>query len=403
MRADDSLPNDAMLENRRQTDPAPDNRLGDLLNVLPQEPWAASAFAATVLDWFHLHGRTDLPWQQQPTSYRVWVSEIMLQQTQVGVVIPYFERFMARFPDLPALAVAEQDDVLHLWSGLGYYARARNLHRAARTVMEQHAGRLPDDIDALQALPGIGRSTAGAILSLALGQRHPILDGNCKRVLARCYGVEGWPGRSIVLAELWRLAERLTPADGVAGFNQAMMDLGATLCTRSRPDCGRCPLAERCVGFRQGRPQAYPASKPRRDNPVRQTRMLLLADPLGRILLERRPPSGIWGGLWVPPELRAGQDAADWCGTHLGSGIARLEMLPPRRHTFTHFHLDIQPIAVKLSANPAAVADKGGQAWVDPAEPGRLGLPAPIRRLLAEAAAQSNQNDLDRNDNGELL
>ena len=368
----------------------------DLLDALPCQPWPAPAFAAALLDWFKQHGRTDLPWQRQPTPYRVWVSEIMLQQTQVGVVIPYFERFMARFPDLPALDAADQDDVLHLWSGLGYYARARNLHRAARTLLEQHRGQLPEDIDALQALPGIGRSTAGAILSLALGRRHPILDGNCKRVLARCYGVEGWPGRSSVLAELWRLADKLTPADGVAGFNQAMMDLGATLCTRSAPGCARCPLAAHCVAFRQGRPDAYPAPKPRRNHPVRQTRMLLVFDAAGRVLLQRRPPSGVWGGLWVPPELGAGQEAADWCRIHLGCGIARLEILPRRRHTFTHFQLDIQSLAVwpmaarplmaQLGANATGVAESGEQTWVDPLEPGRVGLPAPVRRLLAEAA-----------------
>jgi len=366
-------------------------------DVLPRQPWPAPAFAAALLDWFKLHGRTDLPWQRQPTPYRVWVSEIMLQQTQVGVVIPYFERFMARFPDLPALAAADQDEVLSLWSGLGYYARARNLHRAARTLMQQQGGLFPQDIDQLQALPGIGRSTAGAILSLALGRRHPILDGNCKRVLARCYAVAGWPGRSSVLAELWRLADRLTPADDAAAFNQAMMDLGATLCTRSAPSCSRCPLAAHCLAFQQGRADAYPEPKPRRHHPVRQTRMLLVSDADGRILLQRRPPSGVWGGLWVPPELGAGQEAADWCRIHLGCGIARLEILPPRRHTFTHFQLDIQtlavwtsvcpPIATMQAASAAGVAEGVDQAWVKPAEPGKVGLPAPVRRMLAEVAA----------------
>ncbi|MGB5831938.1 MAG: A/G-specific adenine glycosylase [Thiohalocapsa sp.] len=356
----------------------------DLLPALPDDPWPSDAFASALLAWFDTHGRTDLPWQQQPTPYRVWVSEIMLQQTQVGVVVPYFERFVARFPDLVSLAATDQDDVLHLWSGLGYYARARNLHRAAGLVVEQHKGELPADIGALQSLPGIGRSTAGAILSLALGRHHPILDGNCKRVLARCFGVNGWPGRSKVLANLWQLAEQLTPADRVANFNQAMMDLGATLCTRSKPACRRCPLAEHCTGFRQGRPESYPGSKPRQDNPVRQARMLVVTDPLGCILLERRPPSGVWGGLWVPPELADGEDATDWCRERLGSGISRLELLPPRRHTFSHFHLDIQPTAVRLSANPAVIADNGAQVWIDPADPGNIGLPAPVRRLLDE-------------------
>ena len=380
----------------------------DLLLALPRQPWRRDAFAAAVLAWFDEHGRTDLPWQQRPTPYRVWVSEIMLQQTQVGVVIPYFERFVARFPDLSTLAAADQDDVLHLWSGLGYYARARNLHRAAQTVMERHCGALPTDIDALQSLPGIGRSTAGAILSLALGRHHPILDGNCKRVLARCYGVDGWPGRSSVLKQLWQLAETLTPANGVERFNQAMMDLGATLCTRSSPECRRCPLAEQCIGFREGRPEAYPTPKPKRDNPIRETRMLLVIDPTGRALLERRPPSGIWGGLWVPPELQPGQDADDWCRTRLGRNSQRLEMRPPRRHTFSHFQLDIHPLVARLSGMPAMVADSSTQAWVDPAAPGDIGLPAPIRRLLDEIAeptpAASDRpisNQTDQDDNGD--
>lgn len=362
-----------------------------------QAPWQPDAFAAAVLGWFGTHGRTDLPWQRPPTPYRVWVSEIMLQQTQVAVVIPYFERFIARFPDLASLAAADLDDVLHLWSGLGYYARAHNLHRAAALVIEQYDGELPADSNALQTLPGIGRSTAGAILSLALGRRQAILDGNCKRVIARCFGVQGWPGRSSVLAELWRLAERLTPAAGVAEYNQGMMDLGATLCSVSAPACGSCPLAPGCVGFRQACPEAYPAAKPRRDKPLRHTHLLLVTDPAGRLLLEQRPPSGIWGGLWVPPELPDGQDADDWCRTRLGSGIARLEMLPARWHSFTHFRLDIRPLAVRLASDPAIVADDRSRLWIDPLDPGKIGLAAPIRRLLAEIT------DPRKDDNGDSI
>jgi A/G-specific adenine glycosylase len=350
-------------------------------------------FAAALLDWFDAHGRHDLPWQKDPTPYRVWVSEIMLQQTQVGVVVPYFERFLARFPVLDALAAAETDEVLHLWSGLGYYARARNLHRAARVLVAEYGGELPRDIQTLQTLPGIGRSTAGAILSLALGQRQPILDGNCKRVLARCFGVVGWPGQAAVLTSLWQLAEQLTPAADVGRYNQAMMDLGATLCTRAAPRCTRCPLAQRCIALRQGRPTAYPAPRPKRDNPVRHTRMLLVADPGGRVLLERRPPAGIWGGLWAPPELAVGEAAEDWCRSRLGSRVVRLEMLAPRRHSFSHFHLDIEPLAVQLAGPPARIADDPGQAWVDPTAPSDIGLPAPIRRLLDEAAALSFHDD----------
>jgi len=348
--------------------------------------WQPDGFATAVLGWFEQHGRKDLPWQREPTPYRVWVSEIMLQQTQVSVVIPYFERFMARFPDLAALAAAAQDEVLHLWSGLGYYARARNLHRAAQLIAVEHGGEFPTDIAQVQALPGIGRSTAGAVLSLVYGQRHAILDGNCKRVLARCFAVSGWPGSSAVLAELWRLAERMTPAAGVARYNQAMMDLGATLCTRAAPACGRCPLAAGCRALAAGCVGDYPAPKPRKTLPVRNTRLLLIRDAAGAVLLQRRPPAGIWGGLWTPPALSADDDPRDWCRQRLGAPVARLEMLSPRRHTFSHFHLDIQPLAIQLEAGAGAVADSDGLCWADPSDPGALGLPAPIRRLLSEAA-----------------
>ena len=239
----------------------------------------ADEVARRLLAWFDDHGRHDLPWQRAATPYRVWVSEIMLQQTQVAVVVPYFERFMARFPDVASLAAAELDAVLHLWSGLGYYARARHLHRAARVVVAEHQGRVPERIEALEALPGIGRSTAGAILSLALGQHQPILDGNCKRVLARCFAVSGWPGSSAVLAKLWALAEALTPVARVGAFNQAMMDLGATLCTRTKPACHACPLAERCQALAQDAVGAYPAPKPRKQKPLRAVQLLLIRDP----------------------------------------------------------------------------------------------------------------------------
>ncbi len=343
------------------------------------------AFADAVLGWFDRHGRKDLPWQRPATPYRVWVSEIMLQQTQVGVVVPYFERFMARFPDIESLAGAETDAVLALWSGLGYYARARNLHRTACRIVAEHDGRFPNRLDAVQALPGIGRSTAGAILSLALGRREPILDGNVKRVLARVFVVDGWPGTSAVQAKLWQLAEQLTPATRVGDYNQAMMDLGATLCTRARPDCASCPLAARCRAKALGRPTAYPQPKPRRVLPLRRTRMLLIrrADD-GALLLIRRPPAGIWGGLWTPPELADDDDEHAWCRRRLGSSPSHLEMLPPRRHTFTHFRLDIEPRLLLVAPATDRVADDGDSRWLDPRQPADLGLPAPVRRLLDE-------------------
>jgi A/G-specific adenine glycosylase len=344
----------------------------------------AERFSQALLTWFIGHGRHDLPWQRDVTPYRVWVSEIMLQQTQVAVVVPYFERFMHRFADVAALASASEDEVLRHWSGLGYYARARHLHRAAKMVVDDHGGRFPDRLEQVQALPGVGRSTAGAILSLALGQRHPILDGNCKRVLARCFAISGWPGSSAVATRLWALAEALTPARDVAAFNQAMMDLGATLCTRAGPSCERCPLSDRCLALAQGCVHAYPAPKPRKRLPVRNVQVVLILDALGRVMLQRRPPSGIWGGLWTPPELGADDDVPAWCLAQLGVGVTQLEMLPMRRHTFSHFHLEMQPVAVRLSQPSRRVADGQDAEWADPTSPDALGLPAPIRRLLAE-------------------
>lgn len=351
----------------------------------PASAGSAADFAQAVLDWFDRHGRKDLPWQRDPSPYRVWVSEIMLQQTQVAVVVPYFERFMARFPRLADLADAPQEAVLALWSGLGYYARARNLQRAAMLVRERHGGVFPADFAAASDLPGIGRSTAGAILSLALGQRHPILDGNVKRVLARCFGVEGWPGQSAVQAELWALAERLTPAERVGPYNQAMMDLGATLCTRARPACARCPLNQRCVAFAQGRQRELPQGRPPKRIPERETLMILARAPGGEILLERRPPAGIWGGLWSLPETAPGTDPADWCRERLGRTPARVEMHAPRRHTFSHFALAIR-LAEVAAGEPATVADSDRQRWYRPDALSGLGLPAPVRAILDDLA-----------------
>lgn len=345
--------------------------------------WTPRTFAPALLDWFARHGRHDLPWQRDPSPYRVWVSEIMLQQTQVAVVIPYFERFVQRFADLHSLAAAPLDEVLHLWSGLGYYARARHLHQAAQQACARHGGHLPMERALLQALPGIGRSTAAAILSLAGGQPEAILDGNCKRVLARCFAVPGWPGHSAVERRLWGLAERLTPPTAVAAYNQAMMDLGATCCTRTQPGCARCPLARGCQAYRQDRVAAYPAARPRRPLPVRQTRLLLIADPSGSVLLQRRPPAGLWGGLYCPPAIAADADPAAWCQQTLGLDVVRVEILPPRRHSFTHFHLDIAPLGLWLDGAVAQVGEHDWH-WADPGRPGLLGLPAPIKLLLQE-------------------
>lgn len=346
--------------------------------------------AAPLLAWFRRHGRKDLPWQQDPSPYRVWVSEIMLQQTRVTVVLPYFERFLARFPTVTDLAAADRDQVLHLWSGLGYYARARNLHQAARLIVTAHGGCLPNDIRQLQALPGIGCSTAGAILFLSRNQRHPILDGNAKRVLARCFAVPGWPGRGAVLRRLWELAEACTPRAEVRAYNQAIMDLGATLCTRHEPGCGRCPLAHGCLALREGRPTAFPEPKPRKTLPVRGSRLLVVRNPAGEVLLERRAPTGIWGGLWSLPECAPEQDASDWCRQHLGIDPRRVEMLPVRRHTFSHFLLDIEPLLIELQSESKAIADDDQTLWCNPRRPSTLGLAAPIARILREIKHSSD-------------
>jgi A/G-specific adenine glycosylase len=343
-----------------------------------------SGFSARVLRWFDTHGRKDLPWQQAVDPYRVWVSEIMLQQTQVATVIPYFERFVTSFPDVRALAEAPLDQVLHHWSGLGYYARARNLHRAAQQVVDEHAGVFPSEVDILQQLPGIGRSTAGAIVSLAMQQWAPILDGNVKRVLARHFAIDGWPGTSAVAKALWALSERLTPSQQVAAYNQAMMDLGATLCTRSRPRCADCPLVETCQAHAQGNWQAYPGKKPKKTLPVRSVQMLLLRNPQGEVLLEQRPPHGVWGGLWGLPELESQVDAMDWCAEQrLGKASLQRE-LPQRRHTFSHFHLDILPREILLQEPGWRVLEGASRVWYNPRQPDERGLAAPVSRLIEE-------------------
>jgi A/G-specific adenine glycosylase len=296
-------------------------------------------FASRVLAWFDQHGRKDLPWQEHINPYRVWVSEIMLQQTQVKTVIPYFERFNAAFPDVHALAAAGEDEVLHLWTGLGYYARARNLHRAAKCVAEHHGGTFPSSVEELSQLPGIGRSTAGAIASIAYRQRAAILDGNVKRVLARYQAVEGWPGSSSVQRRLWDLAEAYTPGDRVADYAQAMMDLGATLCTRARPECERCPLVTDCVAFAHGTQADYPGRKPKKALPVRATTFLMVQSGSGEIWLEKRPGQGIWGGLWCFPEIDRAEAGKNWCIDQWGIEPSAVQTWAPFRHTFSHYHL----------------------------------------------------------------
>lgn len=339
-------------------------------------------FARRLLTWYDEFGRNDLPWQRAASPYAVWVSEIMLQQTQVATVIPYYERFMVRFPTVYQLAAAPRDDVLAHWAGLGYYARARHLHSAAATIVADHSGELPNSMASLLALPGIGRTTAGAILALAYCQRQAILDGNVKRVLARFHGVSGWPGRANVLEKLWTLAEEHTPSRRVAEYTQGIMDLGATLCTRSNPSCDTCPLNRDCIARATGTQKRLPTPKPRGLRPKRKVSVLLVQDNQQRVLLERRPDAGIWGGLFSLPELGADEDADGWCARYLGTQMSSSRSLAPIDHAFTHFDLCITPMILELQETPCSVVEEGEWLWYKPADEIDFGVAAPIGALL---------------------
>ncbi len=343
----------------------------------------APGFATKLLAWFDLHGRKHLPWQRQPTPYRVWVSEIMLQQTQVATVIAYFHAFMQRFPNVEALARAPLDEVLHHWSGLGYYARARNLHRAALVIVKECHGKFPHSLEALQALPGVGRSTAGAVLALACGERHAILDGNAKRVLARYFAVEDYSGEPATHRRLWALAEACTPSGRVAEYTQAIMDLGATVCIRRRPLCIACPLSGECAARAAGRQDELPMSRPRRMRPSRTTCMLLAVRERQCVLLERRPPHGIWGGLWGLPEFVSSDAARDWCIRELRARDATAHRLGTLRHTFTHFDLNIEPVRIDCDGSDA-VMEGDRFVWYNPAAPQSIGLAAPVKLLIGQ-------------------
>ncbi len=353
---------------------------------------SGAGIAGPLLAWWDVHGRKDLPWQEDPTPYRVWVSEIMLQQTQVATVERYFPKFMGAFPDVAALAAAEQDNVLHLWSGLGYYARARNLHRSARIVVDEHRGQLPVDIESLTSLPGIGRSTAAAILALSRNERHAILDGNVKRVLARLHAIEEWTGSTAVLKALWQLAERYTPDERPANYTQAIMDLGATVCTRRRPSCDLCPLADGCDARDAGLTERIPAPKPRRERPLRTTAMILVRAG-DAVLLEKRPPTGIWGGLWGLPEV-PDIDAVDaWCQKAWGASPDSMITRSVIRHGFTHFELDILPVEVRLRNVPAKLMDEGRWLWYNTARPAAVGMAAPVSQLVRQIGVEEIGNE----------
>lgn len=338
-----------------------------------------SAFAEKLIAWQQAHGRHDLPWQQTRDPYAVWVSEIMLQQTQVSAVIGYYDRFMQRFPTIASLAEAEQDEVMRYWSGLGYYSRARNLHYAAQTIMREHSGNFPTDFDTIQTLKGIGRSTAAAISVFAFNQRQTILDGNVKRVLARLYAIEGWPGLPDVEKRLWQLAETLLPEQGLPAYVQGLMDFGATLCTRSKPRCTDCPMQGQCLAYQQQQVAQLPASKPRKTLPEKQVTMLMILDA-GEILLERRPNQGIWGGLWSLPELSPEQIAVPHVQKTLGMEVEALEVLPVLWHTFTHFKLEITPQPLQLTGRRSSLPPN--MQWLGLTDAIAAALPTPVRTLI---------------------
>jgi A/G-specific adenine glycosylase len=360
--------------------PAPHRGRNARIRGVPNSP-----IADRLLEWAARSGRHDLPWQLDRTPYRVWVSEIMLQQTQVATVIAYFERFMARFPDAESLAAAQLDEVLHLWAGLGYYARARNLHRAAGKIRDEHGGEFPHGFAAVEALPGVGRSTAGAILALSRNERCAILDGNARRVLARYFAIAGSVSDAAVLTQLWQLAETCTPPADVAAYTQAIMDLGATLCVRSRPLCGQCPLGSGCAALAAGRQHEIPAPRRALKRTQRQVFMVVALRDTGEVLLERRPEAGIWGGLWCLPQFASQAAAAAFIGESLGEDCTPPRLLGNLEHAFTHFDLTISPLLVRCTPPAAEVRDEA-ELWYNIRTPARIGLPAPITALLAELA-----------------
>jgi len=350
-------------------------------------------FSERVLAWFDSHGRKDLPWQQNISPYRVWISEIMLQQTQVNTVIPYYLKFMESFPDVMALANADQDEVLKHWSGLGYYARARNLHKAPQTIRDNYAGKFPENIEQVIELSGIGRSTAGAILSIACQQSHAILDGNVKRVLARYFAIEGWPGKAAVQKQLWHHAEALLPAHRLkrtADYTQAMMDLGATICTRAKPKCVSCPLNADCQALSLGRPQDYPQAKPKKTLPERSCIMLIMQNKQGEVFLQKRPPTGIWGSLWCFPQFELIDQLGQWLSDEFELHLANYETLPRLIHTFSHFRLTILPLLLQIESTDQRVMEANSQLWYNINTEFDGGLAAPTSTLLNSIKKRKN-------------
>ena len=342
-----------------------------------------NSFSNAVLNWYEQYGRKSLPWQIEKSPYHVWLSEVMLQQTQVTTVIPYFKRFINQFPKITDLAKAPIDDILHLWTGLGYYARARNLHKAAQVIADKFDGKFPTKFDDVIALPGVGRSTAGAILSLSQNQHYPILDGNVKRVLTRSFAIEGWPGNKNVENQLWQLSEQVTPDHEVAKFNQAMMDIGAMVCTRSKPKCSLCPLHQLCVAYKTDSWHQYPTKKPKKTIPEKTAYFLMLEQD-NMIWLEKRPPAGIWGGLYCLPQFTSKHAITDWLDNH-GIKTSKPRQLVAFRHTFSHFHLDIVPIYCEIINNTKCLDESNGYWYKLNSENAKIGLATPVYNLLNQS------------------
>ena len=340
----------------------------------------ASDFSSRLIAWQKIHGRHDLPWQNTQDPYAIWVSEIMLQQTQVAAVIAYYARFMARFPNIATLAQASQEEVLQHWSGLGYYSRARNLHNAAQTIMDEFDGQFPEDFEKIQTLSGIGRSTAAAIASFAFQQNQTILDGNVKRVLARHFLIEGWTGSPKIEKALWALAETLVPDQEMIAYTQGLMDLGATICTRSKPKCELCPLNVHCMALAKNQTKALPTPKPRKAIPQKQTTMLLLLNG-NEVMLEKRPPNGIWGGLWSLPEISMQEIPSEVAMQRFGLEVESDEPLPSILHTFTHFKLEILPQPLQV-IHRSLQAIRPNTIWLNLEDAIGAALPTPVRNIL---------------------
>ncbi|MDO8413301.1 MAG: A/G-specific adenine glycosylase [Gallionellaceae bacterium] len=338
-------------------------------------------FATRIIAWQRQHGRNTLPWQGAD-AYRVWLSEIMLQQTQVATVLPYYQNFLAHFPDIATLAAADEEAVLTHWSGLGYYSRARNLHRTARDIMQHHDGKFPSTFDDILALPGIGRSTAAAICALAFHQRHAILDGNVKRVLARYCAIAGYSGDKKIEVQLWQQAEALLPQQNIAIYTQGLMDLGTLVCKRSKPLCTLCPVQTDCAAYQTGQTAQLPTPRPRKPLPQKHSTFLLLLNG-SDILLQKRPPSGIWGGLWCLPQVEAGQNIDTYCMQHFGGMAQKTIALPVFTHTFTHFNLHISPLLLHWQHQPRQTQEPGSM-WLDVQEALGAAIPTPVRKLLQD-------------------